>query len=1091
MKRFLLRIIICLVPTLLSLLVVGWAYYRYQYVDGTGFRLGVDLVGGTNLVYEIDETKTRDTKFSKDELAAALKRRIDPADLYNITIRPMGETRVEIILPTGGKHQAEIEQRNWAALLKDAARAYPVEGNDNPYADVDRNDRAALVDAIVKLNPKLDRPEVDAWVEGKTSRGGRDRRSLSSDDVENIKSLISRQGRLEFRILANSEDDTDAIRAATDTLKRLTPDELARLEAKAQEPPGPRRDDGSDFFPVKIPGVADHSYSWVELGKSQLYQLRLNSEALDKGGPLDDQVKQSIKNNTPFQVGTNLVWVRDIKTWSRRNRKDEELGKKKEFYILVRNPNRGDEITGDYLVRAAEGHDKRGSLAIDFTFNADGGDRFWRVTSANKPSGGDENGFKRQLAIIFDGQVMSAPSLISPIRTSGQITGEYTQQEVNDAVRILRAGALPATLKKEPVSETTMGATLGADTVKWGTISVGGAFVAVLLFMMFYYRFAGMVACIALFANLFLTVAFMVLVQAAFTLPGLAGLVLMLGMAVDANVLIYERLREERERGANLAMAIRNGYDRALPTILDTHLSSIFTAIVLYVVGNDQLKGFGISLTLGLVISLFTSLYMTRTIFEIWLYKGWLKDLNFYEGLVKLIHARYWDFMSIRQYWFTATAILTVLGAALFIYRADSNPATGKSTVLNIDFTGGIAYTGQLDKPMTLTDLRHDLERADKPLPDLSVEQRFLSSDEAAGSGKSSYFTVRTSYRTDKPIEDQRYVLSYISRQLEGKLKQLHLEKLKVNRDSTGTRAMDADLFFTNQNGQSDYASPALVQRLVVNAFKDQGLPASSFTVERPTDRSKRQETNDRFSELKLKFSEPVEVSKVEAALKEVQREMSESPQPEGLEHFDKLLAASTRERALYAILASWAAILLYLWFRFGSWTFGAAAVVCLIHDLFFTLGVIAACHYLHAYVPGLAWILGIQDFKIDLAAVAALLTLVGYSVNDTIVVFDRIREVRGKNPALTPQIINDSVNQTLTRTILASTTTFLVVLVLYAIGGEGVKLFAFVMIVGVIVGTYSSIYIASPLLLLFGEGRVAPGQADRAALPSPTATRS
>jgi SecD/SecF fusion protein len=162
---------------------------------------------------------------------------------------------------------------------------------------------------------------------------------------------------------------------------------------------------------------------------------------------------------------------------------------------------------------------------------------------------------------------------------------------------------------------------------------------------------------------------------------------------------------------------------------------------------------------------------------------------------------------------------------------------------------------------------------------------------------------------------------------------------------------------------------------------------------------------------------------------------------------------------------------LLFLWFRFGNWTFGAAAVLCLIHDLCFTLGCIAFCHYLVVWMPGLASVFGIEDFKIDLPAVAALLTLIGYSVSDTIVVFDRIREVRGKNPLLTPQMINDSVNQTLSRTLLASLTVFLVVLVLYIWGGEGVHLFAFVMVVGVIVGTYSSIYIASPLLLIFGEG--------------------
>jgi SecD/SecF fusion protein len=185
---------------------------------------------------------------------------------------------------------------------------------------------------------------------------------------------------------------------------------------------------------------------------------------------------------------------------------------------------------------------------------------------------------------------------------------------------------------------------------------------------------------------------------------------------------------------------------------------------------------------------------------------------------------------------------------------------------------------------------------------------------------------------------------------------------------------------------------------------------------------------------------------------------------------FDSQLASEIRTKAFYAILASWIAVLLYLWFRFGNWTFGLAAVICLIHDLCFTLGAIAGSHYVFD-LPGMNLLL-IEDFKIDLAAVAALLTLVGFSVNDTIVVFDRIREVRGKNPKLTPAMIDESVNQTLSRTILTSAIVFMVSLVLYVFGGEGVHLFSFVMVVGVLVGTYSSIFVAAPLLLMFGEGQ-------------------
>jgi SecD/SecF fusion protein len=1080
MKRFYVRILVCLIPTLLSLAVVGWALHRYYVVDGGGIRRGVDLAGGTILVYEVDLSKTKEVLSSekKEELAAALKRRIDPNDLYNITIRPAGEGRVEIILPTGGLHQAQLEQRNWDNILAAAWDMFPGKGgSENPYAGVELHNRSGLVTAIIKENPKVDTAEIDKWVDSKTRKGGKERRALTGDEVENIKALIAKQGRLEFRILANTRDDRAATTAATETLKKTSKEELNRLEIKADPPPPPKRDDGGESFAVELPNEPDHTYTWCEIGKSQLYSLKLNSEALAANPLIKEQVDRCLKTNEPFASGFNQIFVRKITTKTRLDAKDVELGKEYEFFVLCRNPLRGQEITGDDLLRAGEGRDRQGRLSIDFTFNPSGGERFWDVTSRNKPSGG-EDGFHRQLAILFDGQVVSSPNLIQAIRTSGQITGEFTQQEVTDMVRILRAGALPATLKKDPVSENTMGSTLGADTIKWGTISVVGAFLAVMAFMVFYYRFAGFVACLALFANLLLTVAFMVVVQAAFTLPGLAGLVLMLGMAVDANVLIYERLREERDRGANLALALRNGYDRAFPTILDTHLSSIFTAIVLYVVGNDQLKGFGISLTVGLIISLFTSLYMTRTLFEIWLYKGWLKELSFFNGLVRLIHARYWDFMSIRQYMFALTVALTVMGAALFIYRADFNPAKGESTVLNIDFTGGIAATLELNEPMSLEDLRHKLDDPQNPLPSMSLEQIFVSTDQGGKSGESSFFTVRTSYRSENPAEDQKYVLSYIRERLTGKLKQHKLHEFNLKHDSSNKMVTSAQMTFTNEKGEQDFVSPALVQRLVADAYKDLKVSASSLSIQRPDDKSKRQGRVDRYSELTLLFTEPQKVDTVTAGLKQVQKDL-DYPQPERLERFDKQLAGSTRERALYAIIASWIAILLYLWFRFGSWTFGAAAVMCLVHDLFFTLGVIAGCHYIHAAFGS---VLGIQDFKIDLATVAALLTLVGYSVNDTIVVFDRIREVRGKNPALTWQMINDSVNQTLTRTILASATVLVVVLVLYAIGGEGVKLFAFVMIVGVIVGTYSSIYIASPLVLIFGEGKLTPAQADRAA---------
>jgi SecD/SecF fusion protein len=240
-------------------------------------------------------------------------------------------------------------------------------------------------------------------------------------------------------------------------------------------------------------------------------------------------------------------------------------------------------------------------------------------------------------------------------------------------------------------------------------------------------------------------------------------------------------------------------------------------------------------------------------------------------------------------------------------------------------------------------------------------------------------------------------------------------------------------------------------------------------------DEEDRTRADKRTSRMTIAIPEAAGLSKEKLetdVLPRLKEALKHQPEPEAIENFDKALAGDMQQRAMWAILASWAVILLYLWIRFGNWTFGLAAVLCLVHDLLFTLGIIGLCHWIHEYTPWLAAPLLIQDFKIDLAAVAALLTLVGYSVNDTIVVFDRIREVRGKSPELTFKTINDSVNQTLSRTILTSFITWLVVAVLYVFGGDGVHLFAFVMVVGVIVGTYSSIYIAAPLLIFLGEGR-------------------
>jgi SecD/SecF fusion protein len=1100
LRPFFGRITTCLVVlAVAALFVVNASILLYEKKEG-GFKFGVDLVGGTILVYEVDADKEMKGAFKDNPelLAASLKRRIDPADLYNVTIRPVGASRVEIILPTGNPYQSRSEDDSWNNLIEQVTKTYPPPPGEN--LDVGRGRIDDLIAAIKRQHPDVEVADIDEFISGHYETG---RRHLTEEEVQKVKELIASVGSLEFRILANTHDDNEAIEAARKYFENAQKDPkvkatLENLALKGKPPPAP---DGK--FTVHLRDYdAKYSYQWVEIGRTYRFSSKLNNDAEnDPRSPWQQVAQARAKGEAmPFQQGT-LLYSREVANPSRLPAKDR--GKKFEYFLLTRDPeDRSKEVTGDFLTNATETQDRSMRLAVGFHFNTEGGNRFRHLTSINAPEGKSEeaSGFKRQLAILLDDQIMSAPTINAIISTDGVIEGNFTKPEVDRLVNILRSGALPATLKPQPVSESTMGATLGEDTIRKGVYSVGIAFAAILIFMLVYYEFAGFVACVALLANLLLTVGFMVAVQATFTLPGLAGLVLMLGMAVDANVLIYERLREERDRGASLPLAIRNGYDRAFPTIIDTHLSSIFTAIVLYTVGNDQLKGFGVSLTVGLFISLFTSLYMTRLMFDFWMAKNWLHKLN----MRRLFSRPNIDFMRIRYYWFTATIVLTIIGITVFVVRLPAD--------LNIDFVGGTAYGGELDadkikdlkdigglrklldQPIKVAKVVEDkvpgkeglifdityenedgtqttrtIQFPNKPknidevkeraqhLPDLAVEQIFLSSDTDTGN-LSRHFTVRTSEKAPELVQ------ASITRLLGDRLKRIEMEDPKIDKDGK-----TAELAFKDPSGSEEvFASPGQVTMLLEREFEkneiDKGIAQQFDLIGDGTSK------DGRFQKMQLKVRDAKLAAVLPQALKSLQREFKERPQPERLETFDSQLATETQTRAMYAILASWAAILLYLWFRFGSWTFGLAAVLCLIHDLFFTMGIIAFCHYIHE-IPGLAGLLLVQDFKIDLPAVAALLTLVGYSVNDTIVVFDRIREVRGKNPALTPQIINDSVNQTLSRTLLTSFATWLVVIVLYVFGGEGVHLFAFVMVVGVVVGTYSSIYIASPLLLIFGEG--------------------
>ncbi len=1115
MKRNFLRgLLICLIPI---------ALFGAAAIFGT-VRQGIDLAGGTILVYEVDLDKTKRrqqtesstnqaktkavaqdddglTRFSSEDLqrlAEALKRRIDPVDTRNVIIRPVGESRIEIIVPFTPSRKKEAGTEDYVQFVKD---------------------------------------------------------------------VVSRVGVLEFRILANETDDVEAVREATELVNGQADSDADKAAKAGLPPPSPVRREG---YKVSVNAVEAENvkYEWIELGKEEREFLGLNnakSEVSDLGRKLAASRGKAVLHEggrgERAEQSSMLLFSRKF---TKEQPAKEEIGKDTEYYVLTRVSDLDQVRIGGDVTMTATADNPTGNWITRFRFNGVGDSKFGAMTSRNRPTTGQTI---RNLAILLDDKIVSAPTVNTEIRGGGQIESKSaTKDSVDRLVYILRSGALTAELKPNPVSENFVGPTLGRDTITKGLWSVGLSFLAVMAFMVVYYRFAGAVACVALMINLLLTVGFMISVNAAFTLAGLAGIVLMLGMAVDANVLIYERVREEREKGANLLAAIRAGYDRALPTIIDTHVSSIFTAIVLFVFGNDNLKGFAVSLTVGLIISLFTSLFVTRLIFDFWLTKRWMTDFR----PMKLFARPNINFMGIRKQMFALTAFLTFAGLGLFLVRGNNG--------LNVDFRGGTVYGGRLSEARGLSttggkpgilDLLADAKQAEKlkvkdviavqdtdstvkvgalrsentykilyegsvepvvvtlsnkpagdtpeeqreslrvrasSMPDASVEQVIVSSlDTDLATGTSKSFTIRT---TEKEKELVQVMLDRLLRDESG-ASLMETVKLKSTSVSGSTMLLEF------QEPTSVAYAESLMKRQfrLVGREPQTGRPFLAEGVAAPTDSEQRKSQiasgkylqmrfdvakNSEFKALADAVQNRADGAKVSAVLGGIGIAAAEStnadedraalvriadgfkatfearPVPERLETFDAALATDTQAKAFYAIIASWVAILLYLWFRFGSWTFGLAAVLCLIHDLCFTLGAIALCHYLHI-LPVFGTVLQLQDFKIDLATVAALLTLIGYSVNDTIVVFDRIREVRGKNPLLTEKMINDSVNQTLSRTVLASLTVFLVVGVLYWFGGDGVHLFAFVMVVGVIVGTYSSIYIASPLLLFFGEGQPKP----------------
>ena len=676
-----------------------------------------------------------------------------------------------------------------------------------------------------------------------------------------------------------SEDaKKDAVERAIEIIRNRI-DEFGVAEPSIQR-------QGQDQIVVQLPGITDRQRAVDLIGKTAHLEFKLVNSDFKK-------LQLAQEGNVPPEV--------ELKTIERDGEQQPVLLDKKAA------------LTGENIVDAQVRFNQSGfgEPYVSLKFNSEGSKQFAKITQDN---------VGRQLAIVLDGNIHSAPVIREPIPSGeAQISGRFNFQEASDLAIVLRVGALPAPMYIE--EERTIGPLLGQDSIKSGiaACAIGGAMV--LIFMAVYYLLAGLIANIALVLNFIIILGsfgfLKILVPQAevtLTLPGIAGIVLTLGMAVDANVLINERIKEELKTGRPVLSAIKNGYHKAFRTILDANITTLIAAFLLFQFGTGPIRGFAVTLSIGLIASMFTAIFVTRAIFEVLLSIRKLKHIP----MIDLIKDTKINFISKRRICY-ALSIL-VISVGLFTFFGKGKSAYG------VDFSGGQIQEYKFERPIPIEDLRTSLSEVG--LADSSI-QRFEDNPEIV--------VIRTSEDTVSAVNEV-----FREKYQDNKFEILRIEKV----------------------------GPVVGQLL--------------------------------------------------------------------------------RKRAILAILYALAGILIYVGFRFKHFNFAIAGVIALLHDIALTVGILA-----------------LTGRQIDLLIVTALLTIAGYSINDTIVIYDRIREnLRTAQKVNLPDIINQSINRTLSRTILTTLLTLFVVVALFIFGGEVLNSFAFSLIIGFASGVYSTIFIASPLVL-------------------------
>ena len=927
--------------------------YSYQRCLETQIGLGLDLKGGMNVILEIsvpDVVETladhkTDAAFVKSMEQAKKEEETSQSDFISLFIKyyrqnAPGHRLAEIFATQQLKGQVSTQSSD--KEVEKALRSQVQSAIDNSYNVVrNRIDKFGVVQPNIQ---KLEGQEGRIMVEMPGVR-----------EPERVRKLLQGSANLEFWETYNSEEITPYLRQLDQTMANGGEVKKDTAATEKKDDAAEKAEVAEKTSPAKLKVNANKNSAAKAAASSESAQMAQAKKTnpllavlqLAPRGSLSVVGYANVRdtaavNKIIYSAAAKQVLPSDLKLlWGAKPADGLSVKNVYELYALkVTQSNGHAPLEGDVITDAKDEFDQMSNRpSVSMSMNSDGARRWAEMTKAN---------INKAIAIVLDGAVYSAPRVNGEISGgNSQITGNFTIEDTKDLANTLKSGRMPAPARI--VQEDVVGPTLGAQSIQQGLISFAVAFILLMLYMVLMYDFIpGMMANFALLVNLFFTLGILTSFQAALTMPGIAGIVLTLGMAVDANVLIYERTKEELRKGKALREAIKAGYGNAFSAIFDSNLTSIITGVILFVFGTGPVRGFATTLIIGICCSFFTAVYLTRLVYENRLAKDkWLKQ-NFTTRLSRnFLQNNHVGFMNMYKKTFTVVGILIAVFVVSFFVRGLSK---------SIDFTGGRNYVVKLEKAVEPEDVSRALQTS---FPNSSVSALALGTD---------HKTIRIS--TNYKIESN-------SPTIDDEVEEILFKAL---------------------------SKEGMVTQKSVEAFKNPDVRAGGSII----------------SSAKVGPS----------------------------------VAKDITYGAIISVIFALIAIFLYILLRFRNLAFSLGASVALAIDTVVVLGFYS-----------LLWNVVPFSLEIDQTFIGAILTVIGYSINDKVVVFDRIRENLGlykKRDFFT--IFNNSLNETLARTVNTSLTTLIVLLCIFILGGDNIRSFAFAMILGVIFGTLSSIFVAAPI---------------------------